>query len=148
MFSFLRRTSLYLLAIPLLTFGIGAASNQLVLSVNQDRFPVMWNDYKIARHEKTLEKAAQKTDKKGKPTEEAEQAQLDLMAFEAEGFIDSVHVVMTHKTRLNYLSDIFDLQESTYSIGDALLSLGEWLTGFMMPVWIFDVVRKLNKKNL
>ena len=147
MFSFLRRTSLYLLAIPMLTLGLGIASNQAVLVKNHDQFPVRWNGYKSNHYVKGLEKAAKKTDKKGKPTEEAEQAAFDLEAFQQEGFLDNTHVLMSSKTHLNWMADIFALGDTTYSLGDALLYFGEYLTGFMFPVFIFDVVRKLQKKE-
>jgi hypothetical protein len=141
--SFFRKTSLYLLALPTLVWVLGFASNQAVLFANHDKFPVMWSDYKAAEYQLDLEKAASATDKMGEPTAQAEQAQLAIAALESEGFIDEVHCVMTPKTHLNLLADIFDLQSATYSIGDFLLMLGEYAFGFMLPVFIFDVVRKL-----
>ena len=51
-------------------------------------------------------------------------------------------MLMSSKTHLNWMADIFALGDTTYSLGDALLYFGEYLTGFMFPVFIFDVVRK------
>ena len=138
MFKFLRKTSLYLLAIPVLSIGIGAASNQLVLFANNDKFPVMWNDYKVAQYDLMLHKVAA-----GKDKDAAEQAGFDIVALEEYGFIDDTHCVMSHDTHLNLLADIFDMKDAIYSIGDFLLMLGEWLMAFAPFVFLFDVVRKL-----
>jgi hypothetical protein len=139
MFKFLRKTSLYLLAIPVLLYSLGFVSNQVVLLANHDRFPVMWSDYKVAEYDRMLHEKALSKDK-----EVAEQAKFDIYALESEGFIDDVHCVMTSDTHLNALADIVDLG-STYSIGDGLLYLGEWLFGFVLFLFVFDVVRKLRK---
>ena len=58
--------------------------------------------------------------------------------------LDDVHCVMTSKTHLNLLADIFDMKDGIYSIGDFLLILGGWLLGFAPFVFLFDVARKLN----
>ena len=50
MFKFLRKTALWIVALPLLCFILGAASNQAVPIANHDKFPVMWNDYKINKY--------------------------------------------------------------------------------------------------
>jgi len=57
--------------------------------------------------------------------------------------IDDSHCVMTSKTHLNFLADVFDFG-SIYSIGDFSLMLGEWLFGFAPFLFAFDVVRKLS----
>jgi hypothetical protein len=138
MFKFLRKTSLYILAVPILIFGLGCFSNQVVLWANHDKFPVMWNAYKIASEAASLEKATHSKDK-----DIARQAEFDLYALENEGFIDDTHCVMTSHTHLNALADVVDLRAATYSVGDGLLYLGEWLMGFSIPVFFFDVIRKL-----
>ena len=43
-FKFFRVTMLWILLLPPVTFFLGAASNQLVLIANHDKFPVMLND--------------------------------------------------------------------------------------------------------
>ena len=60
--------------------------------------------------------------------------------------LDDVHCVMTHKTHLNALADIFDLG-TIYSIGDFGLILGGWLWSFAPFVFVFDVTRKLVKQD-
>jgi hypothetical protein len=146
MFKFFRKTSLYILAIPTLLFGLGFLSNQAVLKANNDTFPVMWNHNKCFQYRLSIVKEASITDKEGNPTREAEQAQAALVAFDEEGFIDDTHVVMSPQTHLNYLGDIFDLR-TTYSIGDFMLFAGEYGFGFMLPLFIFDVTRKLREKE-
>jgi hypothetical protein len=132
MFSFLRRTSLYLLAIPVLFTFLGAASNQIVLIANHDRFPVMVNDKKLAGM-----------------TESKEDHSIHFVkpipAFEADDavMLDDTHCSMTPHTHLNFLADIFDMKDAIYSIGDFMLMFGEWLWAFAPALFVFDTVRKL-----
>ena len=134
MFSFLRRTSLYILAIPLLFTFLGAASNQLVLVANHDSFPVMLNDKKLRD---MTEPREQKAINFNKP----------IPAFETGDtvMLDDVHCNMTSETHLNALADIFDMKDAIYSIGDFSLMLGEWFWAFAPFVFVFDVTRKLAK---
>jgi hypothetical protein len=97
----LRVTLLWIVVAPYAFIYIGAASNQLVLIANHDKFPVMLN--------------AKMTDA-AKP--------------DSYGLIDNEHCVMTHDTHLNFLADIFDLHDGWYSIGDGFIELGEWLGNF------------------
>jgi hypothetical protein len=135
MFAFLKRTSLYILAIPVLFTFLGAASNQLVLIKNGDTFPVMLNDKKLAAMTESKEESKEIHFNKPNP------------AFKQDGVVmlDDVHCVMTHQTHLNALADIFDMKDAIYSIGDFLLILGEWFGVFCFPLFVFDVVRKLQK---
>ena len=140
MFSFLRRTSLYILAIPVLFTFLGAASNQVVLIANHDTFPVMVNDKKLAEMTETKEKfpvMELKLHKVFKPTPAQEKNDAVML--------DDVHCAMTSKTHLNALADIFDLKDAIYSIGDFLLMLGEWFSVFAPFVFVFDTTRKLAK---
>jgi hypothetical protein len=147
MLTFLRKTSLYLLAVPLLTLFLGIASNQVVLYVNNNRFPVQWNNYKAAHYDLDLHKLASEVDKKGKPTKEAEEAQFNIYALEEEGYIDDTHCLMTSDTRFNLLGDWIDFHTATYSPGDELIELGEWSGSFSLPVWFFAVIQKLRKSG-
>jgi hypothetical protein len=142
MFSLLRKTSLYLLAIPFLTLCLGTISNQVVLWANHDRFPVLWNDYKVAQYDLSLHRIVA-TANPIKDADIVEQAKFDIDALEHEGFIDDTHCVMTSKTHLNALADIVDFKEATYSVGDGLIYLGEWLGSFSIFLFVFDVFRKL-----
>jgi hypothetical protein len=159
MFSFLRRTSLYILAIPALVFGLGLLSNQAVLVANHDKFPVMYNDYKVneyrlgLQHELAICRVATAPDPDADDTKDSTptvdpcepiEFRIEALKF---GYLDEVHVVMTSRTHLNLLADWIDLG-AIYSIGDALLELGEWGFGFIFPLFVFDTVRKLNKHEV
>ena len=134
MFSFLRRTSLYILAIPVLFTCLGAASNQVVLIANHDTFPVMVNAKKLQEMTGPREQKAINFNKP-QPAFETEDAVM----------LDEVHCAMTSKTHLNALADIFDMKDAIYSIGDFMLMLGDWLWAFAPFVFVFDVARKLAK---
>ena len=135
MFNFLRKTSLYILAVPVLFTLLGAASNQVVLIANHDTFPVMVNDKKLQ----------EMTEPEEKPT--GIQFAKPMPAFAADDavYLDDVHVAMTSHTHLNALADIFDMKDAIYSLGDFLLMLGEWLGSFTFAIFVFDVARKLRK---
>ena len=127
MLKFLRKTSLYILAVPVMLFMLGAASNQAVLWANHDKFPVMVNTLK----ERVMVAQAQANYK-----ELAAEAGIDPTL--PAGMIDDTHCVMTDKTRLNWLADVFDMKTAIYSIGDFSLMLGEWLFGFAPFLFAFD----------
>lgn len=109
---FLRVTMIWVLLLPYAVIFLGAASNQLVLIANNDKFPVMVNEALAAK-------------------------------VPANGMLDEVHCVMTDKTHLNLLADIFDFHSETDSIGDLLIDFGGWMSAFMPFVWVALVTRKL-----
>ncbi len=132
MLKFLRKTYLYLLAVPLLFTFLGAASNQLVLIANHDTFPVMVNDQKL--QEMATAKAQNVFNLfRPDPAPKTEDAVM----------LDEVHCNMTSKTHLNALADIFDMKDAIYSVGDFSLMLGDWLGQFAPAVFLFAVARKL-----
>jgi hypothetical protein len=137
MFNFLRKTSLYILAIPVLFTFLGAASNQAVLIANHDTFPVMVNDKKLAEMSRSTDKEQSIENHFVKPTPAFEEGDTVML--------DDVHCNMTSETHLNFLADIFDMKDAIYSIGDFMLMLGEWLGSFTFAIFVFDVVRKLRK---
>jgi len=137
MLKFLRRTSLYILVIPTLMFMLGVASNQAVLMANHDRFPVLVNETKMAEHVGTHDvQVGGITITVPNPA-----------TTEADGtvMIDDVHCLMSHKTHLNALADVWDLG-SIYSVGDFGILLGSYVWGFAPFIFLFDVVRKLQVK--
>jgi hypothetical protein len=152
MWNFFKRTSLYILAIPALVFGLGLLSNQAVIFANHDKFPVMYNEYKVNAYRVHLERELAKCQAPDLDVEaaidttpavdpcEPIQFQLEALKFD---YLDDTHVIMTSKTHLNFLADWIDLKEATYSIGDFLLMLGEWLGAFAPFLFAFDVIRKL-----
>lgn len=134
MFNFLRRTSLYILAIPVLFTFLGAASNQLVLIENGDTFPVLVNDKKLQ----------EMTEPQERPTIDIHfVTPIPASATDDTVYLDDVHILMTSHTHLNALADIFDMKSAIYSIGDFSLMLGDWLWAFAPFLFAFDVIRKL-----
>jgi hypothetical protein len=127
---FLSTSKVYVLAVPLLLTLLGTGSNQLVLVANHDRFPVMWNDYKVTQYVLTLEETMAGRDQKA-----ALQARFDKIALLQQGFIDDTHVVMSRHTHLNFLADWLDFHSGTYSPGDMAIWLGSAITGYAYFLW-------------
>jgi hypothetical protein len=113
--KFLRSTALWILLLPQVVYFAGAASNQLVLFVNHDRFPVSMNAAKLI---------------KWVP------AEARVVSDDGIIMIDETHCLMTSKTHLNVLGDIFDFHEDIESIGDLLIDLGTWLSTFCKYMWL------------
>ena len=109
---FLRVTYLWILLAPWCISALGAASNQLVLLANHDRFPVAMNAVKFS---KWIQAPVQ----------------------DADGILmlDDVHCLMSSKTHLNILADIFHFHDDIQSIGDLLLDAGVKLSDFCTFVW-------------
>jgi hypothetical protein len=126
MFKWLKKTALWIVAVPLLTIYLGAASNQLVLAVNGDTFPVHVNAVKINQF--------------------AQESGIVLLG-NGTIMLDDTHCVMTKHTHLNVLADWIDLKDAIYSPGDGLIYLGEWASGFSLPVWMAVVLGKLNRQE-
>lgn len=137
MFKFLRKTSLYLLAVPVLAFFLGAGSNQLVLNANGDTFPVRISQAKleVLEHGDTV------------VLEDGTKMVGDVMVLtDGKIMLDPVHCVMTSKTHLNFLADVIDVG-SIESFGDLLLDFGSWTWTFAPYVWLFVVAQKLYKQE-
>ena len=137
MFKFLRKTALWILLAPWIVFGAGVTSNQLVLWANRDTFPVMVNDAKINLYQMEAQAAAEEGDK---------DAQTALVLLD-HGYLDDTHVIMTPATHLNFLADVFDLKNATYSIGDFMLYAGEYLIPISPFVWATVVIGRLRKQE-
>ncbi len=135
----LRVTALWIILLPIVIGYAGILSNQAVLFANNDRFPVMYNDYKISKRVVQLSEVVN-----GEDQDAAQQANFDLIALQAQGFLDTTHVVMTSKTHLNILADIFDFKsEGIESVGDVLIDFGAWLWIFAPYMWLFEAARRL-----
>ena len=121
----IRKTFLYIVIIPWVFWGIGAGLNQTVEIANGGKFPVQLNQKKWLEHIK-------------KHPEDA-----------GTGMIDDTHCLMTNETHLNYLADIFDLNDNgIYSVGDGFLSIAIYLWSFAPYVWLTLVfVRLIEIKN-
>ena len=126
----LHSSFLWVLLAPFAVQGIGTASNQAVLIANHDKFPVMVNAVKLDEYtgEPKIDIVTVLT---GTPSAETDAT-----------YIDDVHIVMTSDTHLNALADIFDFHSAIYSIGDGLLMLGDWLSGFCPMVFLALVFKK------
>jgi hypothetical protein len=139
---FLCTTFLWVLFLPYALIGVGAASNQVVLIANHDKFPVMLNHKKLI--EMTQPTVTLVEILEGK--EPKEQPKADAVADE-DGMIDDIHCVMTDKTHLNALADVFDMHDSIYSIGDFVLMIGEWMGTFTPFVWGALAIKRLYEKE-
>ncbi len=133
--KFLRKTLLYILLAPYLIYGLGVASNQLVLYVNHDTFPV--RAIQIA-------KACE-----GDETEPSTCVGLPPSEDLPDGahMLDDRHCVMTPRTHLNWLADILDFHDSFQSVGDLLIQLGEWSEDVAPFVWVGAILFKLNQNK-
>jgi hypothetical protein len=152
MMNFLRKTFLWILLLPTAIGGLGAVSNQLVLIANHDRFPVMINtaEYRtlslkeFVAYEEAVERASDPAEKvQSRRAAAITAAEIKIMY--EEKMLDERHCIMTSETHLNALADVFDFHDGTYSIGDELLELGEWLGAFCVFIWGYIVVDKLRK---
>lgn len=137
MFKWLRKTALWIIAIPALCFCLGYASNQAVLAANHDRFPVMWNEVKTVDYLESVNEAAQSGDPKAVGI---------LEGFKHTGMLNDTHELMTSKTHLNFFADWIQDGDDTLSIGDELLSVAEYFWYFLIT-WAVVVVTKLSKKE-
>lgn len=114
-FQFLRDTALWIMALPLGLVFVGAASNQAVLIANHGKFPVLLNDT-WARHA------------------------------DSDGMLpDYEHCVMTSKTHLNALADVFNFGSEIDSVGDLALYLGGVLSPICPIVWLMFILPRLKR---
>lgn len=141
MFSFLRKTALWIALLPFVAGFTGAAANQAVSAANHGRFPVLWNDYVIAQYALKIEVATHSKDQA-----QALQAKFDQVALQ-NGFLDDEHVLMTNDTHLNFLADWISLGSYTYSLGDGLLAIAEQSWKYMLLLWSFVAINKLRKQQ-
>ncbi len=153
MLQFIRKTALWVLLLPIASFGIGVASNQLVIVANNGKFPVRYTETRkaewYARQELAIAKIAHEVDTSDEESVADAQANIYvLQTAEKEGMIDSVHCIMTDKTHLNLLGDIFDFDVAIFSIGDGLLYAGLLSFEYCALLWLFLLCSKaLRQKN-
>lgn len=146
MFKWLRKTALWIIAVPVLAFALGSVTNEAVLVANHDRFPVMWSEAKCFEHSVKLNKDLMDAMEAG-DIDAAMMIQIRKAEF-AQGYLDETHVLMTSKTHLNWLADWIQVRgEGTYSPGDYLLNAGIDGMEVMWPVWFIVALVKLSKKE-
>lgn len=132
---------LWILALPLFLGFAGAASNQLVLAANHDKFPVMVNARKLREFEQAQEQPVRAIEHLF-GVDDPPQAQND-----PDGMLDDVHCVMTKDTHLNFLADWIDLKDATYSPGDLLLEAGDYTGQYSFWVWFALILAEIKRKN-
>jgi hypothetical protein len=111
---------------------LGAASNQAVLVANHGKFPVMLT----ATEYSTM---CQPVD-----IDPDELAVIPSSSCIKGGeMLDRTHSIMGPNSHLKALADIFPLGRFVYSVGDALLYLGDWLLSFTPYMWLALTIRKL-----
>ena len=138
MFKFLRTTALWIILAPTAISWLGAASNQVVLYANHDTFPVSVNPVKLQVFTGGELVKDPKPHMEGGTTVELEDGTV---------MMDPTHCVMTSKTHLNWLADVFDFHDEIESIGDLLINLGDWANAFALYVYIFVVSAALLRKE-
>lgn len=135
---------LWILAIPIFFIFTGAASNQLVIAANHDKFPVMLNERKLREREKRNE------DREEVIQKIASMIGIDVpKAVEPDdSMLDDVHCVMTKDTHLNFLADWIDLQEAIYSPGDLLMEFGDYIWPFAFPAWFALILNDFRRRQI
>jgi hypothetical protein len=139
-----RSSMLWLLILPYAVYYTGVASNQLVLFVNHDKFPVMYSPTKEAIWLAAADKELQENlHGKHPDLEEAE-----VIRYSVEhGMIDETHCIMTGETHLNALADIFDFHsEGIQSIGDLSIDLGHEMKDTLPFIWVALILYKESKR--
>lgn len=141
MLKFLRKTFLWVALLPLAFTYLGTLSNQVVLYANHDTFPVSINPVKL---QVFTGGELGKNPETGKP-----EISGGLIIELPDGTLmtDETHCVMTSKTHLNWLADVFDFHQEIESVGDLLLGVGDWLSGFAYYTWGVLVILALAKKQ-
>jgi hypothetical protein len=138
MFKFLRKTFLWVALAPLAITWLGALSNQVVLYANHDTFPVSINPVKL----QVFTGGQMVKD----PVPHLEGG-ITITLPDGTVMMDPTHCVMTSKTHLNWLADVFDFHDEIESIGDLLINVGDWADGFAVYVWGALVISALLKKK-
>jgi len=146
MLKWLRRTSLWILAVPILTITLGAACNQAVIFANDGGFPVVWSKARQYERAVVLQKIIMKEGTKGADQNEIDQAKVRMEEL-MNGWYDETHMFASKKTHLNWLADWINLHEETDSPGDVLINIGQWMAGFMWPIFFWESVSKASKKE-
>lgn len=151
MLKFIRQTALWVLLLPIATYGVGAASNQLVIIANDGKFPVQMNPMsralhsaKVATEVAAIMNAVDADDQDS--INDAEAKVFVIRTAEKAGMLDDIHCIMTPATHLNLLADIFDIG-GIYSVGDGLLSIAEQSYEYCAMLWIFLLCAKVTRQE-
>lgn len=109
--------------------------NQAVLIANHDTFPVMINPAKLEEFRRPNRIADIMQAILGKEKPSPSPAPRTAGPDGSEYVNDNEHVVMSDKTHLNWLADIFDFKDVIASPGDLLLDFGSWMWDYAPIVW-------------
>lgn len=137
----------YLIAVPVLLVLSGVASNQAVLVANWGKFPVMMNERQVqlqAKMQEQMDQADQKQANDDPFSSFNTSVDTDKIVLDSQSqFLDDVHSIMGHNSRLKFMADIFNMGQFICSIGDLLLWLGEWLGSYSFIMWLGLILRRL-----
>jgi len=136
--KFLIETFVWMLLLPVGLIIAGSLSNQLVLWANYDKFPVMVNPAKM----QVMTDATPVVNPDGSITVKGGHF---VILPDGTIMMDPTHCVMTKKTHLNFLADVFDFHEQIESIGDLTIELGQWLWVFAPYLWGAIICLKVYK---
>jgi hypothetical protein len=127
MLKFLRKSKLYLFAIPFLLWTLGAGMNQIAINANHDSMPVLYNAGNVRAFVHVDE---------GYPIES-----------QGEMLTDGIHSVLTSESRFYILCDIIDFHNVKYSLGDGVLFASRWLESVIPYVWGLALYAEVRKKE-
>jgi hypothetical protein len=108
-----------LIAIPVLSMFLGAASNQVVFIANGGAMPVQLNAANIQRFSENS------------------------VVVNGRTYLDPRHSVLRDEDHLKVLADIFNFGNSVASVGDLLLDFGSWSWQYGPIMWFALAFRKL-----
>lgn len=148
--NLIRKALLWLLLLPYAVYCTGVASNKLVLLANNSTFPVRLNAAAVAtikaQHaEALINLAAVPADDPMKT--QAEHVATALQITEDTGMLDKVHCIMSDRTHLNLLGDVFPLHTGVFSIGDALINLAALTEYYVYFLWAILMVGKAARRE-
>lgn len=123
--KFLSRTKLYVFALPLLLWTLGAGLNQIAINANHDSMPVLYNAGNVKDFIAD-----------GYPQES-----------QGEILTDPIHSVLTPESHFYILCDIIDFQDVKYSIGDAILYSSKALGKVIPYVWGLTLYAAARRKE-
>lgn len=135
----------YLIFVPVLLFLLGAMSNQAVLIANWGKFPVMLNEREIREMQQPVDRNIWKSILGGNDFSALDTVVVipDTQLDEQSQFLDDVHSIMGHNSRLKWLADYLSIGNDIFSPGDLFLMLSEYLMSFSFPMWLGLILRKL-----
>jgi hypothetical protein len=128
--KFLSRTKLYVFAIPLLLWAIGAGLNQVAINANHDTMPALHN---LGNIEEFVHD--------GFPIIQ------NLPQGKAIVLTDERHSILTEDSHFYVLCDIIDFGDIVYSVGDVFIIVGEKLGAIIPYIWGLALYAQSRRKE-